>query len=104
MPSYAETGVGLGTIWVVTIPQTTSLRAFQAVQQYALGKRGRPRFKDKNNVHSIEGKEDAVIRFRTEPEPAVHWNGLVLRLRLDPKDNAAGRGKRWHAGEAHVIF
>jgi hypothetical protein len=66
--------------------QTTSLRAFRAVQQYALGKRGRPRFKGRNRLHSIEGKEDAVIRFRTEPAPAVHWNGLVSRLCLDPKD------------------
>jgi len=66
--------------------QATSLRAFRAVQQYAFGKRGRPRFKGRNRVHSIEGKEDAVIRFLTDPEPAVHWNGLVLRLCLDPRD------------------
>ena len=49
---------------------TTSLRAFRGIQQYAFGKRGRPRFKGRDRLHSIEGKEDAVIRFRTEPRPA----------------------------------
>lgn len=66
--------------------QTTSLRAFRAVQQYAFGRRGRPRFKAFGRLHSVEGKADAVIRFRMEPVPAVHWNGLVLPLRLDRKD------------------
>ena len=67
--------------------QTTSLRAFRAVQQYSLGKKGRPRFKGKNRLHSIEAKEDAVILFRREPVLAIHWRGLVMPLLLDPKDN-----------------
>jgi hypothetical protein len=66
--------------------QTTSLRAFRAVQQYAFGKRGRPRFKGLRRLHSVEGKADAVVRYRAEPGPAVHWSGLVLPLMLDPKD------------------
>ncbi|MDD2676379.1 MAG: hypothetical protein PHP75_02785, partial [Methylacidiphilaceae bacterium] len=66
--------------------QTASRRAFQAVQQHAFGIRGRPRFKPASRFHSVEGKEDAVIRFRKEPVPAIHWAGLVLPLRLDPKD------------------
>ena len=66
--------------------QTTSLRAFKAVQQYAFGKRGRPRFKGFRRLHSVEGKADAVIRYRAEPVPSVHWCGLVLPLMLDPKD------------------
>lgn len=66
--------------------QTTSLRAFKAVQQYAFGNRGRPRFKGFRRLHSVEGKADAVIRYRAEPVPAVHWSGLVLPLMLDPKD------------------
>jgi hypothetical protein len=66
--------------------QTTSLRAFKAVQQYAFGKRGRPRFKGFRRLHSVEGKSDAVIRYRAEPIPVVHWAGLVLPLMLDPKD------------------
>ena len=52
--------------------QTTSLRAFRAAEQYAFGKRGRQRFKSLNRLNSIEGKADAVIRYRAEPVPAVH--------------------------------
>ena len=66
--------------------QTTSLRAFRAVQQYAFGKRGRPRFKGFRRLHSVEGKADAVIRYRAEPVPGVHWSGLMLPLMLDPRD------------------
>ncbi|MDD2676728.1 MAG: hypothetical protein PHP75_04590, partial [Methylacidiphilaceae bacterium] len=66
--------------------QSTSRRAFQAVQQHAFGVRGRPRFKPASRFHSVEGKGDAVIWFRKEPVPAIHWAGLVLPLRLDPKD------------------
>ncbi len=66
--------------------QTTGLRAFQAVQAYAFAARGRPRFKSASRFHSVEGKGDAVIRFRKEPVPAIHWSGLVFPLCLDPKD------------------
>src|SRR5579864_2718836 len=66
--------------------QTTSLRAFRAVQQYAFGKRGHPRFKGKRGLRSVEGKSDAVITFRKDPVPTVHWGGLALRLVLDPRD------------------
>jgi len=48
--------------------QTTSLRTFRAVEQYAFGRRGRPRFKSKGRLHSIEGKSnEAVIRLRADP-------------------------------------
>ena len=40
--------------------QTTSLRAFRAVQQYAFGRRGRPRFKGQGRLNSVEGKDDAA--------------------------------------------
>lgn len=63
--------------------QTTSLRAFRAVEQYAFGQRGRPRFKGKRGLHSVEGKANSVIRYT---EGAVHWKGLVLPLMLDARD------------------
>jgi len=67
--------------------QTISLRAFSAVQRHAFGKRGRPRFKGRNRLHSIEGKGDAVIRLRFQDgAPAVLWSGLTLPLMLDPRD------------------
>jgi putative transposase len=38
-------------------------------------------------MRSIEGKSnDAVIRYRESPVPAVYYSGLVLPLRLDRKD------------------
>jgi transposase len=67
--------------------QTTSLRAFKSVQQYVFGKRGRPRFKGRNRLRSVEGKGDAVVRFRTVAGiPMVLWAGLSLPLLLDPRD------------------
>ena len=67
--------------------QTTSLRAFRAVQMHAFGKRGRPRFKGRNRLHSVEGKGDAVIRLRRQDgRPVVIWDGLAMPLVLDPRD------------------
>ena len=67
--------------------QTTSLRAFTAVQKHAFGKRGRPRFKGCGRLHSVEGKGDAVIRLRWQDDkPVVLWDGLVLPLLRDPRD------------------
>jgi len=64
--------------------QTASLRAFRAVEQFAFGKRGRPRFKGFGRFHSIEGKSNAaVIRYR---DGAVHYSGLVLPVMRDPRD------------------
>lgn len=54
---------------------------------HAFGKRGRPRFKVKNRLHSVEGKGDVVIRLRWQDEKAVVlWDGLVLPLLRDPRD------------------
>jgi putative transposase len=68
--------------------QTTSLRAFRAAEAYAYGQRGRPRFKAKHRgLRSIEGKGGAVITLRgTAVEPAVHYGGLVLPLKLKTRD------------------
>src|SRR5262245_2265456 len=40
--------------------QTAAQRAFRAVQDYAFGKHGRPRFKGKGRYHSLEGKSNAA--------------------------------------------
>ena len=66
--------------------QTTTLRAFRAVEQYAFGKRGRPCFRRFNELESIEAKEQAVIRYKADPIPALHYSGLLIPLMLDPKD------------------
>lgn len=73
--------------------QTTSLRAFRAVEAHVYKKWGRPRFKGYKRLHSVEGKGDAVIRFRiVEGVPKVLWSGLSIPLMLDPRDR-----DRWQA-------
>jgi transposase len=63
--------------------QKTALRAFQAVKQHSLGKRGRPRFRGRRGLHSVEGKKNAVIRFDGR---RVRWLGLSMPVMLDLRD------------------
>lgn len=61
--------------------QRTAERAYDAVMQYMFGNRGRPRFKGKRGLHSIEGKSnEAVLRFR---DHQVHYLGLTLSVTYD---------------------
>src|SRR6266545_3905742 len=61
--------------------QTVASRAWNAVRQYQLGVRGRPRFKGKGQFHSVEGKSNRQgIRWR---DGAVIWGDLRLRARID---------------------
>jgi putative transposase len=63
---------------------TTSLRAFRAVEQYAFGGRGRPRFRRVNEVNSIEAQEaKSTITFR---DGVVSYRGLKLPAILDRSD------------------
>ena len=77
--------------------QKITTRAFQTVQQYAFGKRGRPRFKGKAQLVSVESKSNAAgIRFRTdERRSRIEWSGLFLPCILDRKDK--------HGVEAHAL-
>ncbi|MBO0739081.1 MAG: hypothetical protein J2P48_21450, partial [Alphaproteobacteria bacterium] len=78
-------------------------RAFNAVEQYALGRRGRPRFKGIGRIHSIEGKSnDAVIRYRPGPVPVVHYAGLVLPPMLDRKDRRGWQAEALAAPAKYV--
>lgn len=70
--------------------QKVALRAFSAVEQYAFGVRGRPRFKRIGELHSVEGKTNqAGIRFK---DGSVEWSGLRMEVILDPRDP-----KSWQA-------
>ena len=70
--------------------QTLATRAFRAAQQYAFGKRGRPRFKGKNHLDSVEGKSnDSGIRWRDDH---VEWLGLNLPAIIDPRDPVVAHG------------
>ena len=64
--------------------QKIGTRVFNAVKEYAFGKRGRPRFKGKHRpLHSLEGKNNvAGIRWSKETS-AVSWGkGFVLPVIL----------------------
>jgi transposase len=72
--------------------QKLATRAFKAVQQYAFGKRGRPRFKGRNQMDTVEGKSNASgIRWRTD---RVKWLGLELEAIIpdDPDDPVIAHG------------
>jgi len=70
--------------------QKLATRAFQAVQQHALGKKGRPRFKGRNQMDTVEGKTNASgIRWRGD---RVEWLGLTLQAIIDPKDEVIAHG------------
>ena len=64
--------------------QTVATRAFRATQQYAFGKRGKPRFKGAGQFDSVEGKTNKQgIRWK---DGRVHWDTLELPVLLDPID------------------
>lgn len=65
--------------------QKVALRAFEAVEEYHFGKRGRPRFKSRlKSLCSVEGKSNASgIRWRDD---RVEWSGLALKPLFDRKD------------------
>jgi len=64
--------------------------AFSAVEQYSFGKRGRPRFKNRNRpLKSFCGKKNTTgIRYRQELG-VVEWAGLVMPVKYPP----AGKDK-----------
>ena len=64
--------------------QKLASRAFKAVQEYAFGKRGKPRFKGQNQLDSVEGKSNKTgILWR---ETQVEWSGLVLPAIVNKRD------------------
>ena len=64
--------------------QKLATRAFDAVAKYSYKQRGRPRFKGKGRLRSLEGKSNAAgIRFK---DGKVHWSGLKLDLCYDKAD------------------
>lgn len=70
--------------------QKLATRAFKAVQQYGFGKRGRSRFKSRNQMDTVEGKSNASgIRWR---ETHVEWLGLELQAIIDRDDPVIAHG------------
>lgn len=63
--------------------QRIAERAFAAVEMYALGVRGRPRFKGKGRpLHSMEGKSSGSSIVWNRTTGCAEWGGLVFRALL----------------------
>ncbi len=72
------------------ISQRLATRVFNAVKQYAIGKRGKPRFKQKNRLNSIEDKSiKGNIRLKAR---TVCYLGLKLPLMYTPADKVHCHG------------
>jgi len=81
--------------------QKLATRAFKAVQQHGFGKRGRPRFKGKNQMDSVEGKSNASgIRWR---EPCVEWLGLKLETIVAQDDPVIAHGLAASVKYARIV-
>lgn len=64
--------------------QKIATRAYKAIIEYAYNKRGKPRFKSKNRLNSVESKQhDAGIRYKGH---YIAWKGLQLSIIFDLKD------------------
>jgi putative transposase len=64
--------------------QKISTRAYLAVDKYLKKIRGKPRFKRRGWISSLEGKDNkAGIRFK---DGKVYWRGLKIPVILDKKD------------------
>lgn len=74
----------------IHVIQKLATRAFGAADRYAFGKAGRPRFKGRNQLDSVEGKNDASgIRWR---DGRIEWNGLSLLAMIDMEDRVVAHG------------
>lgn len=67
--------------------QKIASRVFAAVQEYAFGKRGRPRFKGQHRpLHSLEGKSNAAgIRWHADTATVTWGKGFVLPVKMPSK-------------------
>ena len=95
-----EYAVQFGHSWLgehldsLTVQKLAS-RAFDAVQKYHFGQRGRPRFKSYNQLDSVEGKTNrSGLRWYVESETVgyVWWLGLRLEPMLDAADEVVQHG------------
>ncbi len=81
--------------------QKLATRAFKAVQQHSFGKRGRPRFRGKNQMDSVEGKTNKQgVRWREE---RVEWLGLKLEAIVNQDDPVIAHGLAARVKFARIV-
>lgn len=62
---------------------------FKTTKQHAFGKRGRPRFKRKGEMVTIEGKTGSDCRWKGK---GIVWKKLTVAARIDPNDRVVVHG------------
>ena len=98
LQAYAAT-IKIG--WIGSqVVQTVATRAFRAVSQYAYSKRGKPRFKGRGQLDSIEGKQKAVVQWDRK---ALRWGGLILPA-IFPKEGRKGNDFINHGSNAPLKY
>ena len=81
--------------------QKLATRAFRAVREYAVGKRGKPRFKGRHHLDSVEGKTNGSgIRWR---DGVVEWRGLRLRAIIPADDPVIAYGLSCRVKYARLV-
>jgi putative transposase len=83
--------------------QVLGARAFDAVNRWVLGQRGRPRFKGKGHgLHSLAGKDlQGALRVSADGSGLQWGRGLVLPFAFDPA-SPYHWWAAWHVGEGRL--
>jgi putative transposase len=83
--------------------QVLGARAYDAVNRWMLGQRGRPRFKGKGHgLHSLAGKDlQGALRISADGSGLQWGHGLVLRFAFDPA-SPYHWWAAWHVGEGRL--
>lgn len=94
-----EYGKQFGKCWLgehldSLVVQKLASRAFDAVEKYHFGQRGRPRFKSRNQLDSVEGKTNTSgLRWlNDESGYALNWLGLRLDAIINADDAVVAHG------------
>ena len=86
-------GTWLATHIDSSTAQKIATRAYETAKQYAIGKKGRPRYRSYNRFSSVEGKSNVTgIRWQ---DGKVKWKSLILEVNYDQKDK--------HGIESHAL-
>lgn len=83
------------------ISQKLATRVYNAIEEYKKGKRGKPRFKRKNRLNSIEGKSlKGNLRFK---DLTVYYLGLILPLMYNASDEIHCHGINAHVKYVRIV-